>query len=150
MPVWTTSPDVFDDVTSDTVRSKAFNVPITCMGLKPNTKYDFYLDGIEFSWAAKPFGKRLGQDLVSDASGKLSFYFLYDFQYEGNYAFDNVPNTPATGSQYNQQGDDQPYYFTTQRFIELKGAGGAYASAYFPLRLLIIPSHTNRMESHAH
>ena len=149
MPLWSTTNAVFDDTTSDTARSKAFNVPIECMGLKPNTKYNFFLDGVDYSWAAKPWGKNLGEDLVSDNEGKLSFYFLYDFQYEGNYAFDNLPATPVTGTQYNQQGNDQFYYYSTQRFVELKGAG-SYVSAYFPLRLLIIPSHVNVIQSHAH
>jgi hypothetical protein len=149
MPVWATSNTVFDDTTTDTLRSKAFNIPIESGSLKPNTKYDFYLDSILYNWACKPWGKNLGDDLVSDDEGKLYFNFLYDFQYEGNYAFDNLPVTPVTGSQYNQQGADQFYYFTTNRFLELKGAG-SYVSAYFPLRLLIIPSHVNRIESHAH
>jgi hypothetical protein len=149
MPLWSTSNVVFADTTQDTLRSKAFNVPISVTGLKPNTKYDFYLDSVLYTWACKPFGKNLGDNLVSDASGKLTFYFLYDFQYEGNYAFDDLPVTPQTGSQYNQQGTDQYYYYKTNRFIELKGPG-SYASAYFPLRLLIIPSHVNRIQSHAH
>lgn len=149
MPLWSTSNTVFDNKTSDTLRSKAFNVPIDCTGLKPNTKYEFYLDSVLYSWCCKPWGKNLGDALVSDEEGKLSFYFLYDFQYEGNYAFDDLPVTPQTGAQYNQQGVDQFYYFKTNRFVELKGPN-SYASAYFPLRLLIIPSHVNRVEGHAH
>lgn len=150
MPLWSTSSDVYNDKTSDTARSKAFNIPVSCAGLKPGTKYQFYLDGVEFGWAVKPFGKKLGDDLVSDDNGVLQFNFLYDFQFEGNYAFDNLPTTPTTGSQYSAQSADTPYYFTTQRFLELKGTGGAYASSYFPLRLLITPAHANRIESHAH
>lgn len=150
MPLWSTSADVFNDKSSDTARSKTFNVPISCAGLKPATKFTFFLDGVEFGWAVKPFGKKLGDDLISADDGTLQFSFLYDFQFEGNYAFDNLPTTPSSGSQYNQNTVDTPYYFTTQRFIELKGTAGAYASAYFPLRLLITPAHTNRIESHAH
>jgi hypothetical protein len=150
MPLWTTSAEVFNDTTSDTVRSKAFNIPVQWKGLKPSTKYKFYLDGVELGFAVKPFGKKLGDDLISGADGTLSFSVLYDFQFEGNYAFDNLPTTPVTGAQYNQQSSDTPYYFTTQRFFELKGVGGAYASGYFPLRLLITPAHVNRLESHAH
>jgi hypothetical protein len=149
MPLWNTTSDVFSDVTSDTVRSKTFNVPADVSGLKAKTNYDFYLDGVQYNWACKPFGRQLGDQLVSDPEGKLKFNFLYDFQYEGNYAFDNLPATPVTGSQYNQQETDSYYYFTTTRFIELKGAN-SYASAYFPLRLLIIPSHVNNITSHQH
>ena len=149
MPVWNTSDAVFEDTTGDTARAKAFSVPANVFGLKPLTNYDFYLDGIQYNWACQPFGKGLGDTITSDDSGKVRFNFLYEFQYEGNYAFDNIPTTPDTGSQYNNNSNDSYYYFTTTRFIELKGAG-SYAAAYFPLRLLIIPSHTNRIESHAH
>lgn len=149
MPVWSTSNAVFNSTSGDTVRSKAFQVPISATGLKPNTNYDFFLDGIQYNWAVKPWGGTLGSQLTSDEFGTLDFYFLYDFQYEGNYAFDDLPVTPQTGSQYNKQGADSLYYFTTNRFVELKGPG-SYASAYFPVRLMIVPSHINRLQSHAH
>lgn len=150
MPLWSTSNSVFSDTISDTVRSKTFNIPATVAGLKPSTNFDFYLDGVLYNWAVKPYGANLGDQLKSDQFGKLQFNFLYDFQYEGNYAFDNLPTTPITGSQYNQQGPDTLYYYTTTRFIELKGPGDAYASSYYPLRLLIIPSHVNNITSHSH
>jgi hypothetical protein len=141
MSLWTTSSDVFNDTASDTTRSKTFNIPISCAGLKPATKYVFYLDGVVYGWATKPFGKKLGDDLISGDDGTLRFTFLYDFQFKASYAFDNLPTTPSGGSQYNQNTIDTPFYMTTQRFLELKGTGGAYASTYFPLRTLITPAH---------
>lgn len=150
MPVWTTSNAVFNTSVADTARSKTFAVPATVNGLRPTTNFDFYLDGILFNWACKPWGGNLGDQLQSDIYGKLNFIFLYDFQYEGNYAFDSIPNTTTPASAYNQPGPDVYNYFTTTRFIELKGPGGAYASAYYPLRLLIIPDHINTIQSHSH
>lgn len=142
MSVWTTSESVFEDTVSDTIRSKSYSVPVDCSGLKPSTKFSFYLDGIDLSWAAKPWGGRLGSDLVSDADGKLYFEFLFDFQYNGNYSFDEQNAAPKSGDQYRKDGSiaaQTPYYYKTQKFLELKGVGGAYASTYLPLRLLVTP-----------
>lgn len=151
MPVMATSNLVFENTISDTARSKCFQVPVSCTGLQPGTTYSFFLDSIDYSWASKPYGGNLGDPLIPDQYGSLNFYFLYDFQYEGNYAFDDMPVSPQENSQFQQQGDDALYYMQTNRFIELKSAGGSYASTYVPLRLLIIPSHINAgTRGHSH
>lgn len=150
MAVQATSNLVFENTMSDTMRSKCFQVPVSATGLQPGTSYAFYLDSIDYSWASKPYGGNLGDPLIPDQYGSLNFYFLYDFQYEGNYSFDDMQVSPQDTSQYQQQGTDALYYMTTNRYIQLISAGGSEASAYVPLRLLIIPSHVNRIQGHSH
>lgn len=47
-------------------------------GLKPNTKHSFYFENTDKSTKCRQLGKTLGQDLITDAYGNLSFEFYYE------------------------------------------------------------------------
>lgn len=117
MTVWATSSDVLSDVTSDVVRSKTFRIPVVTSGLKPGAKYVFFLDGIDYSWACRPTGGRLGADLRADASGKLSFLFLYDAPF------------------HLSNGTNRGAFVETNRLVELRGPDSV-ATTFLPFRTL--------------
>ncbi|MDR3502871.1 MAG: hypothetical protein P4L79_09835 [Legionella sp.] len=57
------------------VNSQAFTFSI--VGAKPYTQYNVYSDGFDLSCRVKPFGRNLGETLLSDQSGKLNFILFY-------------------------------------------------------------------------
>lgn len=57
------------------VNSQVFTY--TLVGNKPYTQYTVYSDGYDLSCRVKPWGKNIGEPLISDASGKLNFMLFY-------------------------------------------------------------------------
>ena len=57
------------------VNSQRFNFVLN--GAKPYTQYTVYSDGYNLSCRVKPFGRNLGESLISDQSGKLNFSLFY-------------------------------------------------------------------------
>lgn len=47
-------------------------------GLKPSTKHYFYFESTDKSAKCRQLGKTLGQDLITDVYGNLSFEFYYE------------------------------------------------------------------------
>jgi hypothetical protein len=150
MSIWATDPSVFDEKTLDTVRCNAHLICLKVNGLRPFTKHKFYIDGIDYSWACRQFGKNLGEDLISDGGGYIKFDVLGEFKYEGNYSFDNA-TSDQTENAYNQsqQINKSTNFVKTYRFMELK-APDSYAFVNWPMRILVTAGHTNRSESHGH
>lgn len=74
------------DVQTQWSCSKLFNtygqffdrIQVFCTGLRPNTKHNFYLDGIIDNEDARQLGKRRGDPLISDERGRLFFQFIID------------------------------------------------------------------------
>lgn len=65
-----------------TVSNRSLNwydkIKVSCTGLKPNSIHNFYIDGTINNSNLQPDGKALGDPLISDPSGKLSFTFFFD------------------------------------------------------------------------
>lgn len=62
----------------DTVTTKPLNFEVSCSGLKPNTKHDFYYKNNKLTDECRSLmpGQNVGTTtLISDASGKLQFKF---------------------------------------------------------------------------
>ena len=56
--------------------------PMDAYGLKPNTLHKFYFGGVDVSSSCMPIGGKLGDGLITDLSGKISFnfHFIKDLQ----------------------------------------------------------------------
>lgn len=62
-------------VVNTTLVNQVFS--ITAYGLKPSTAHDFYAAGVKKNTRVRPFGGKLGDPLVTDASGTLVFNYYY-------------------------------------------------------------------------
>lgn len=140
---------ITSEIASDTFKSKSAAIPLDFVGLKPNTTYSVFLDNVDASSIVKPWGKRLGDAAVSDASGMLSVLLLMEMPYEGTYSFDHVESkTAAPNKTVNQPKTGQNYHSTT-RLFELRD-GTTSIRRQIPQNILVIPGHTNRSEFHGH
>lgn len=149
MPLVSTSNTNINTIDYDTFTTRTVNLPINTIGLKAYTQFDVYVDGVNCNWAAKQFGKDLGDPLVSDQEGKLSFFILYEFPYEGTYAYDSVNNNGNNGKLGSQTNKNVNY---VDSFIEIELRIGSVivSKMKIPSPLIVTPGHTNRSDHHGH
>ena len=83
--LWATSNNALRDIGQVTLKTRTFNIPFSVVSLLPNSKYTFYCNNVDMSWAVKQNGKKLGYVLISDSKGNLSFTFLYENKYNTGY-----------------------------------------------------------------
>lgn len=95
--IWATSNTVLQNSTSFS-KVQAFAIPQNLVGLKPNSPFDFFVNGVNMNWATQPFGGELGDQLISDAKGNLTFTWHLEQQYFHSYAINglNTANTYLT------------------------------------------------------
>lgn len=75
-------------VQQPTIKSQLFY--IKCSGMKPNTVHKFYYEGQDLSAECMPLDPkppgtgpiRYGEPLLTDASGKINFYFYFTVKIE--------------------------------------------------------------------
>lgn len=70
--------DAFDDVQTDTFKTKSVNSLLAAIHLKPETIYEIFLNGEPYNWACQPWGKNLGEPLVSTKEGSCLFRLLLE------------------------------------------------------------------------
>lgn len=149
MPTTFTSNSAFA-LSSDTFKTQTKAVELPFIGLKSSTKHDVFVDGINYNWATKQFGKNLGDDLVSDERGRLTIIIYLEIPYEGTVSYDNIiHNTNQNVLIGNQSEAKARNYMTTNKVIEVKG-DNSYGKYLKTLRILVNPAHVNRAESHGH
>lgn len=141
MPFTAQSNTIVGDVSSDTIRTRAHAIPVDVSGMLPNAKYAVRLDGVDYSWACKPFGGMMGDPIQADAKGKVSFIVYAEIPYAGQFSADAVPSQPQSASGYNVNQQDVFTYSTSNRVLELIGPGQSYGYCFIPVRSLIAPSH---------
>lgn len=61
--------------TKYSINSQSFNFSIG--GVKPYTTYTVYSDGYDLTCRVKPFGKNLGDPLITDQYGMMGFTLFY-------------------------------------------------------------------------
>lgn len=57
------------------VRDQRFEFKLA--GLKPNTRHYFYFDGVDKTPYCQMLNGKIGQNLFTDASGNMNFFFYY-------------------------------------------------------------------------
>ena len=66
--------DAFNTVASLTTgKTRAITLPFNVNGLLPLSPYTFWYNNNDASWSCRPYGGRLGDPLITDASGNLTF-----------------------------------------------------------------------------
>ncbi len=97
-----------------------FSIELQCTGMIPNTKYDFYDDGILKNDFCKPFGGNLGEPLISEQTGKLMIQYHMAIPYNQKYLTNKV--------------DESGYMSKTQK-LELIDPNGNSSVTYMPVRI---------------
>ena len=138
----------FGYASSDTFRAKAKELSLSFAGLKPLTRYDFYINGSNYNWASRTYGADLGDPLISDAYGKITVLYVFEIPYEGS-GYSPTSNRQYDQSvQLNSQEQAPTQYATSMQLMELI-APGSYVSVNVPLNIIVTPEHINRIEGHS-
>lgn len=88
--------ELIDDQKSLNSRTDVDFTPFKFVGLRPNTKHDLYMNGIIYNWAAKPYGKNLGDSIISDNNGRVSIDVFHE-----SAIIPNVEDSVNNGSFFN-------------------------------------------------
>jgi hypothetical protein len=62
----------------DTQVAGAASIVLRFVGLRPNSKHRVYIEGEDYTWACKGWGKNLGEELVTNEFGSVCFSILYE------------------------------------------------------------------------
>jgi len=100
-------------------RVKFIPVEISCLNMTPNTKYDVWLEGVLYNDKVKPFGKNLGDSIVSDSAGKVLFQLLLTVPYNEKYISGSVDSG----------------IINKNKVLELKDPAGNVSKTYIPMVL---------------
>lgn len=100
-------------------KTKYFPLEIQGVGLKPITIYDAYFDGIKVNAFCKPYGKNLGDPMISDDAGKLKIQFHMAIQYNQKYL-----TAPANAS-------DSSNIFNHHKTFQLTDPSSGKSSLYY-------------------
>lgn len=105
-------------------------------GLRPNTKHNIFIEGIDRGYSTRQFGKNFGEDLISDENGEIRYGVLYELEYNRDKNFE-IPSKQQTDPN-NQQGSKKPSrIFVENKIIELISPDGG-SQCQFVLKLNII------------
>lgn len=100
-------------------RIKFFPLEISCLNMIPGTKYDVYLEGILYNDRVKPYGKNLGDSVVSDNMGRVIFQLMLHIPYNEKY----ITNNMESG------------VINKNKVIELIDPAGRISKTYIPMVL---------------
>lgn len=104
--------------TKKVTKTKCFPVELYCTNMKPDTKYDFYCDGVLMNAFCKPFGKNLGDQIISDPNGKVQVLFLFNIEYNENFIINKVVEDGL---------------LTKSRVLEFVSPSGGSSKTYMPV-----------------
>lgn len=57
-------------------------------GLRPTTKHAITIDGVDYAFATRQFGKAFGDDLISNDNGEIVFGILYEIPFARDQNFE--------------------------------------------------------------
>lgn len=144
MPYIPRSNEVLTD-SNRTVQSFEFSQEHYFSALNPGTKYRIFMNDIDVSWAAKQYGKDLGDTLIADSNGNLRFRLLTEQPFESPFFSEN--NQISYSAQQNTNLNKQETKRKTKLFedpivLQLKDfAGNVKASVTRSMRVLQIESN---------
>lgn len=97
-----------------------FPIELRCVGMFPNTTYDFYVDGVLMNAFCKPFGKNLGAPMIAGQDGTLLVQYHMSLAYN---------------QQYLQNKVDENGYVAQNKMFEFRDPNGNSSVTYYPVRL---------------
>lgn len=148
MPINTPNQGHLAKQENDNFRTKIKQFEIAMASLKPNTVYEFFINGINYGFASRTIGKRLGDPLVSDDRGQMKIYYSMEVIYDQptySYQFAAGENNPS----YNNGSLRPSNLIISNQFIELK-APGSYFATNIEMPVLVVQEDTVRIEGHSH
>lgn len=101
---------------------RCFPIELSCSDMTINTQYDVYMDGIKINAFCKPYGKNLGDPIISDMNGKAMVLLLLDIQYDANYLTAQNTNNG---------------YYTQSKIIEFRDPTGRSSRIQLPINLKV-------------
>ena len=72
------------------LRYKERDIILEFYGLRPHTTHYFYYDKVKVTSMVKQFGKKLGQDLITDENGNLKVIFYLSSGISSN-SYESIP-----------------------------------------------------------
>jgi hypothetical protein len=120
--------------------------------MRPLTKYDILVNDIDYGWATKPWGKNLGDDIISDRNGKATVFILHEIPFEQSYTYDSFLNQTDSATQLRNQQTYQATTVniqTTAKTIQFS-APNSLITVILPVRIWLTLGHPNRSDHHTH
>jgi hypothetical protein len=99
-----------------------FAIELLCASMIPNTQYSFYVDGVLMNDFCRPFGKNLGDPMISGSDGKLLVQYHMSIPYNQQYLTTKV---------------DESGYMSKTKLFEFRDPNGNSSQTYFPVRLKV-------------
>lgn len=136
----------------DTYRTAAHAYNMAFVGLRPNTKHKIYLDGIDYTWAAKGYGQNLGEDILSTEKGTASLMVYFEIPLSRPAQFElDVPNTLSfysnkVGNQNKRMEDAVNVNWKTWEIRSADGLSNAMLNMHFHIALVY--GDVNRIQQH--
>jgi len=104
------------------LKSRYFSVELKCVNMRPSTTYQFFVDGIDMSAFVKPYGKNLGDPIISQGDGTLIVQYHMSIPFSQNYLTNKV---------------DEAGYIQQTKQLEFRDPAGRSSSTYLPVGLKI-------------
>lgn len=115
-------PNALTTTTKRISKVRCFPMELSCADMPINTQYDVYMDGVKINAFVKPYGKNLGDPIISDANGKIVVLLLLDIPYDANYLT----------AQKTVEG-----YYTQAKIIEFRDPSGRASKLQLPINLKV-------------
>lgn len=82
------------------VKTKYFPIELSCSNMIPNAQYNAFVGSTNVNDLCKPYGGKLGQQIVASATGKVIFQFMVAVQYNQQYLVNPIAdeNSLVNGS----------------------------------------------------
>lgn len=109
-------------VTKKITKVRYFSVELSCMGMIPETNYDFFVDGVNMNSFCRPFGKNLGDPIIAGKDGKVLIQYHMSIPYDQQYLTTKI---------------DEGGYMAKSKLFELRDPNGNSSVTYYPIRLKV-------------
>ena len=63
-------------------KTRAVKIPFTVSGMLPNSIFTFWANGTDMTWATRQSGQKMGDTIMSDAAGNVTFDFYAEMNNE--------------------------------------------------------------------
>lgn len=129
----------------DTYQTQAREVKMTAAGLMANTTYTISVEGTDYGFATRQLGKKLGDPLVSNSSGQLTFFIYAEVPFAAQYGqIDGVSSAPNKGSILQTQNSPNNYRQTT-KLMTLSAPNGSNLQFEMPSTYYFVPTKPNKI-----
>src|SRR6185369_7244834 len=75
MTIWTPGSSASNTVLVQIQKTRVTTITLPASGLKPNSSYTFWVNGVDMTWACRTPGSKMGNGLISDANGQMTVLF---------------------------------------------------------------------------